>query len=76
MKQHCRSHPVAEHPAGTLCAGRERAGAHPRAAADAGGQLLGVLHRGRGCRVGGPCAVQCIRPCAPSAENEVKGVFA
>ena len=24
-------------PAGTLCAGRERAGAHPRAAADAGG---------------------------------------
>ena len=31
---------------------------------------------GGGCRVGGPCAVQCIRPCAPPAENEVKGVFA
>ena len=44
--------------------------------ANAGGQLLGVLHRGRGCRVGGSCAVQCIRPCAPPAENEVKGVFA
>ena len=38
--------------------------------------ILGVLHRGRGCRVGGPCSVQCIRPCAPPAENEVKGVFA
>ena len=35
-------------------------GAHPRAAADAGGQLLGVLHRGRKYRVGGSCAVQCI----------------
>ena len=44
----------------------------PRAAADAGGQLLGVLHRGRGCGVGGSCAVQCIQPCAPSAENEVR----
>ena len=31
------SHSVAEHPAGTLCAGGKRAGAHPRAAADAGG---------------------------------------
>ena len=39
-------------------------------------QLLGVLHCGRGYRVGGPCAVQCIRPCTPLAENEVKGVFA
>ena len=56
--------------------GGKRAGAHPRAAADAGGQLLGVLHRGRGYRVCGSCAVQCIRPCAPPAENEVKGVFA
>ena len=27
-------------------------------------------------RVCGSCAVQCIRPCAPPAENEVKGVFA
>ncbi len=54
----------------------KRTRAHPRAAADAGGQLLGVLHRGRGCRVSGSCAVQCIRPCAPPAENEVKGVFA
>ena len=57
-------------------AGGKRTGTHPRAAADAGGQLLGVLHCGRGCRVGGSCAVQCIRPCAPPAENEVKGVFA
>ena len=37
---------------------------------------VGVLHCGRGYRVGGSCAVQCIRPCAPPAENEVKGVFA
>ena len=42
-----------------------------------GGDAVSVaLHRGRGCRVGGPCSVQCIRPCAPPAENEVKGVFA
>lgn len=30
----------------------------------------------RGCCFGGSCAVQRIRPCAPPAENEVKGVFA
>ena len=35
-----------------------------------------ALHRGRGCRVGGACAVQRIRPCAPPTENEVKEVFA
>ena len=56
----------------TLCFGRKRARAYPRIAANVGGQLLGVLHRGRGYCVGGSCAVQCIRPCTPPAENEVK----